>query len=282
MPYFTSGGHRLHYREQGNGPLLLLLPGNSASGAHMQGELDYFMGRYHAVALDFLGTGRSERLAVWPDDWWARAAEDAATLMTHLGESSCVAMGTSGGAVVALLLAAISPERVQAVVADSFIGHWQPPALRALVAGRPLADAHAAHFWQYGHGEDWRQVVEADSALLERLAERGGDVLGGALARIGCPTLFTGSLRDDLLPNVAEETCSMARQVAGSHVYFADSGNHPLMWSRPQAFRRAAGCFLDCVMAPAGSQAGLAALHEGETSGDNGTGARHNRCATLA
>jgi valacyclovir hydrolase len=257
MPYFTSFGHRLHYREQGRGPLLLLLPGNSASGAHMRGELDHFMGEFHVVALDLLGTGQSERVAVWPDDWWALAAQDAAALVEHLGGGPCIAMGTSGGAAVALLLAGSMPERVRAVVADSFIGRWQPRSLQAMVAGRLLDDAHAARFWQYGHGEDWRQVVEADSALLERLAERGGDLLGGALAQVSCPTLFTASLRDDLLPNVAEEACAMARQVRGSHVYLADSGNHPLMWSRPEAFRRVAGCFLDWVLERTGSRADM-------------------------
>ena len=34
MPYVTHDDHRLFYREQGNGPLLLILPGNTASSAH--------------------------------------------------------------------------------------------------------------------------------------------------------------------------------------------------------------------------------------------------------
>jgi len=201
MPHFTSHGHRLHYYEQGRGPLLLLLPGNSASGAHMRGELEHFSSRgLRAVALDLLGTGRSERLAVWPDDWWLQGARDAAVLVHHLGEESCVAVGCSGGADVALLMAALAPEKVRAVVADSTAPPNLPAELRAAVAARPPDDSAAAGFWQYGHGDDWRQVVQADSDLLLRLAERGGDILGDCLAKVHCPVLFTASLRDEMLP----------------------------------------------------------------------------------
>ena len=72
MPYFEHNGHRLFYRASGDGPLLLLLPGNTASSVCHEGELAHFGQRYHAVALDFWGTGQSDRLAQWPVDWWSK------------------------------------------------------------------------------------------------------------------------------------------------------------------------------------------------------------------
>ena len=88
MPYFTSNHHRLFYREQGSGPLLLILHGNTASSAHhaLIGDLDYFARRYRVVAPDFLGCGQSDRLAMWPLDWWAQGGRDAAALVQHLGD----------------------------------------------------------------------------------------------------------------------------------------------------------------------------------------------------
>jgi len=83
MPHFITNGHRLFYREQGQGGLLVLLPGNTASSAHLLGELDYFGQFFHAVAMDFWGTGRSDRLSFWPDDWWQKGAANAFLQYLH-------------------------------------------------------------------------------------------------------------------------------------------------------------------------------------------------------
>lgn len=136
MPSFIHNTHRLHYREQGDGPLLLILPGNTASSACHSGELAYFGQHYRTVALDFLGTGQSDREAVWSDDWWEQAAYDAASLVDHLGQESCLAMGTSGVAIVVLLLAILIPERVQAIIADSCVERFPAEWLETLVAER--------------------------------------------------------------------------------------------------------------------------------------------------
>lgn len=128
MPYFTHNQKRLHYIEQGQGPLLVILPGNTASSAHHQGELDFFSGLgYHAVSLDFHGTGQSDRIAgPWPLDWFEQNAHDCAALIKHLGGESTVVTGTSGGAIVAVLTAIHYPTLVRALIADS-AGRFYPP-----------------------------------------------------------------------------------------------------------------------------------------------------------
>ncbi len=68
MAYFTWNGKHIHYRENGAGELLLILPGNTASSICHQGELDHFGKAYHAVAIDFLGTGKSDRESEWSDN----------------------------------------------------------------------------------------------------------------------------------------------------------------------------------------------------------------------
>ncbi|QTA84412.1 alpha/beta fold hydrolase [Desulfonema magnum] len=88
MPYFIYNNHRLFYREQGNGQLLLILPGNTASSACLQSELEYFGRHYHVVSFDFMGTGRSDRMSSWPEDWWKQGADQAAALLDHLGTDS--------------------------------------------------------------------------------------------------------------------------------------------------------------------------------------------------
>jgi len=244
MPTFKHDQHRLHYRERGEGALLLILHGNTASSILHQGELEYFGQRYHAVAMDFLGTGQSERVDRWPDDWWLQGAQDAVALMDHLGVDQGVAMGTSGGGIVALLMAQHAPDRVRAVIADSCVKRQPPEVLRAEVASRRQRHPEAVAFWQHAHGEDWKQVIEADNDLLLRLAEQDGQWFDRSLSNIECPTLLTGTLQDSLLHNGAAQMVAMAREIDGSQLVLINGGDHPLMWSRPQRFRQTVDAFL--------------------------------------
>ncbi len=247
MPYFTCDGQQLHYREQGSGPLLLILPGNTASSACHAGELDYFSQRYHTVALDFLGTGQSVRVARWPDDWWTRSACHAGELIEQLGGEPAIVMGTSGGAIVALWTAILCGEHVRAVVADSTGERLDPDQLRAEMRAREARTPGQMRFWQSAHGNDWDQVVAADTAFLLRFADRGGDCFGGRLNEIGCPVMFSASLYDPSIPNPVDGLSAMSAQVPGSWLFLVNGGDHPLMWSRPEPFRRMCNAFLSSV-----------------------------------
>ena len=244
MPHFTHNDQRLFYREQGEGRLLLVLPGNTASSACHPAELDYFGQRYRAVSLDFLGTGQSDRIEVWPDDWWEQSARAAMALVDHLGQDQCLVMGTSGGGVVALSTAVLFPERVEAVIADSCVEKFRPDWIRTVISIRNQRTLEQVSFWQHAHGDDWAQVVEADSDLFKRLAERDGDFFNGHLRQICCPVLFIASLQDQALQNVGVQVGSMCQQIPKSRAFLVNEGDHPLMWSKPQLFRSASDAFL--------------------------------------
>jgi valacyclovir hydrolase len=244
MPHFTHHGRHLFYREQGSGNLLLILTGNTASSACHASELDYFSRRFHVVALDFYGTGQSERAADWGSDWWQQGAHDASALIAHLNEGVAIVMGMSGGAMVSLLLAAAYPDRLQAVIADSCVAAMSPDDLRSVVAGRQAETPDQAAFWRFAQGDDWQQVVHADSAFLLRMAEQGGFSLAERLPLVRCPVLFTGSLRDATVVDPGPKICAMSMMTPGSRVFLSSEGEHPLMWSRRSDFRRAADCFL--------------------------------------
>jgi valacyclovir hydrolase len=150
MPDFTWRGRRVHFREAGDddAPLLVVLPGSTASSANHTGELTRFGRAHHVVALDYLGTGASERLEHWPLDWWENGAEQAAGLAAHFGAARYALMGCSGGGTMALLIAAERSGEVIAVVADSCPEALAPEDLRRIVAGRtglpPAGDEDAA------------------------------------------------------------------------------------------------------------------------------------------
>ena len=250
MPEFVSGRRRLHYREQGRGRTLVILTGNTSSSAMQQAELGHFGRDHRALALDYWGTGRSERASVWPDDWWEIAAHDTVALLDHLQCKQATLVGSSGGGVVGLVVAGLAPGRVEAVVADSCVPHLPAEWVLRVVAARETPSRGAASFWRQAHGDDWADVVAADSDLMRRLAAAGGvDVLQGRLGHVGCPVLLTASLRDEILPDLDAQLLEMVRATAGSRLVLMDRGTHPLMWSRPNEFRWAADCFLAEVLA---------------------------------
>ena len=249
LDQFTANGHSLAYRSAGKGTLLVILPGNTSSSAWHEGELNHFGKRCHTVAMDFVGTGRSQRLDPWPLDWWQQAARDALALVEVLGEEQAILMGTSGGAVAALWAAIFAPERVRAVIADSCGEHIEPERLRAEIANRQQKTPAQAAFWEKAHGPDWEQVVAADNRICLALAERGGDWFEGRLGEIRCPVLFTASLQDDLLPGLGEQLPRMAAQVVNGRVLLCGEGTHPWMGSRPHEFRAVADAFMSLVEA---------------------------------
>lgn len=250
MPTFTWDDHQLHYRAQGEGPLLLILPGNTASSACHKGELAYFSAHpgagHHAVSLDFLGTGRSDRVAAWADDWWAQGAHQARALVDHLSYDRCAVMGTSGGAMAALWMAVLFPDTVQGVIADSCVQHFTKGMLRDnVVEERTQRSPGQVAFWEYAHGEDWAQVVDADTDLIRRFVARGGTWAEGRLGEIRAPVLFTASAQDTMLPAIRTELLAMSAKIPHSRVYLHHEGDHPLMWSQPEVFRYQADFFLE-------------------------------------
>jgi valacyclovir hydrolase len=236
---------RIYYCQRGKGPLLVLLPGNTASSVHLQGELTYFSDRFRVIALDFLGTGQSDRVGVWDDQWWFQGARQVAALINYLGCERAILVGTSGGVVAALLTAVHFPERVCAVVGDSFVECAPPEQFRKLViAERARRTPGQIEFWRTGHGEDWEQVVDADTAMLERFADHGADWFQGQLARVRCPVLITGSLQDELVPDAPQQFCGIVNKISDCRLYLHNDGGHPLTWSAPDAFRAVCNQFL--------------------------------------
>jgi pimeloyl-ACP methyl ester carboxylesterase len=245
VPTVPDPGARLFVREAGAGPPLLILPGNTASSACHASEIAHFARRFRTIAVDLPGTGRSERLAVWPRDWWAASAAAVVDLLDSLRIDRCAMAGTSGGAVVALLAAIAAPARVAAVVADSVVAHLPATAVQAQVAARVERTPSQQAFWALAHGEDWAQPVDADSAMLAGYSETGIDFFGGRLGEASCPVLLTASLADDALPDVGKQLCAMVQALPRASLFLADAGGHPLMWSRPEVFRPVADAFLD-------------------------------------
>lgn len=248
MSFFKWADHQIYYQIQGNGPLLLVLPGNTASSACYLGEIEYFSRHYRVASLDFLGTGKSDRLTKWTTDWWFQAVKQAKGLIEHLEYENCMLVGTSGGAVIALLMAINFPNIIKTVIADSCVERFSEQILeKSVIQERKLLTESQIKFWEYAHGDDWKQVIEADTNMVTEFTKSGGDWFLGRLSEIICPVLFTASRKDTALNNIIYHISKMSEQVQNSRLYISDKGDHPFMWSSSEEFRYIADYFLDSI-----------------------------------
>lgn len=165
-----------------------------------------------------------------------------------LDSKECVVLGTSGGAAVALLMAIHLGSKVRAVIADS-CGRSIPLeiARRYVSEERQRRNPEQIQFWTLAHGRDWEQVVEADTNMLMRFAESGGDWFEDRLGDIRCPVLLTAGQNDGTLPRAATQLGALYERIPTARLYLHDAGEHPLMWSCPEDFRCISDCFLQAV-----------------------------------
>ena len=118
IAYFESAGRRLAYRmRSGNGPTLMFLPGYASD---MEGAkalaLDAFAERrgLSMLRFDYSGTGSSSGL--FEDGTLALWLEDALLLLDSLTTGPVLLVGSSMGGWIALHLALLRPDRVQALI----------------------------------------------------------------------------------------------------------------------------------------------------------------------
>ncbi|NVM77738.1 pimeloyl-ACP methyl ester carboxylesterase [Duganella sp. SG902] len=130
-------GLRLHYLEQGEGPVLVLLHGNMvmADDFRRSGLLERLARTYRVIAFDRPGFGYSDRPrgVSWTPDAQATLLHQA---LGELGAAEYLVLGHSWGTLVALAMALQQPERVRGLVLLS--GYYYPgPRLDVPVAAMP-------------------------------------------------------------------------------------------------------------------------------------------------
>ncbi|MER6997713.1 alpha/beta hydrolase [Streptomyces sp. NPDC000410] len=136
-------GATLHYEVRGHGPLLLLIPGGAGGAASFDGVAGDLAVEYTVATYDPRGMSRSAlddpdpdpAHAPGPEQRVAEHADDALRMLDLLspGEPARV-FGTSSGAIAAVHLLTVHPERVERLVAH------EPPLVEVL----PDAPEHRA------------------------------------------------------------------------------------------------------------------------------------------
>lgn len=93
LPYFFYQGEALllHLLRCGSSPPVP--PRNTASSQMFQFLLPFYTPCFHCILLDFLGSGRSQRMPELPPQLWIDQGRQAAALIRHLGPWSRLSGG---------------------------------------------------------------------------------------------------------------------------------------------------------------------------------------------
>lgn len=131
MKYLELGGIRWAYREQGQGPLVVMSHGTFLDHSLWDALAASLSDRYRCVQLDLPGHGQS---GYWPQGWGvADLVKLYPQLITALGETQATLIGLSIGGAISLRVAAEHPECVNALVyMDAAVDTPTPAAVAGL------------------------------------------------------------------------------------------------------------------------------------------------------
>ena len=144
-------GFKLHYREAGAGPTVVLLHGLGGDGSRWAPNIVPLAKSFHVVALDQIGFGQSDKPMA--NYHTGMLAEFLARFLAAIGVSKASLVGNSMGAAVALYAAVHYPAAVDRIVLADGGGFRRPNA--AAVAG----DSHVRDIQNGVTSEETREFI---------------------------------------------------------------------------------------------------------------------------
>ena len=249
MAKLDRDGVAIHYEIAGDGPVLLLSHGYSATGEMWRGQVEALKDRFRVITWDMRGHGRSD----YPDDpadySEALTVGDMAALLDAAGADLAILGGLSLGGYMSLAFNVAHPERARALlVIDTGPGYrsdearegWNKNALRT--ADR--YETEGLSRLQRGTAE-MRASVHRDASGLVRaargmLTQRDAGVMS-SLPTIAVPTLVVVGADDAPFLAAADY---MAGKIPGAKKVVIPDAGHAANMDQPAAFNAAVRGFL--------------------------------------
>lgn len=240
MSYFKYKDLNIYYKVYGEGKPLVIIHGDTASSKMFMSELKFYCKNFKVILLDLVGQGKSQRVDKLPLNYWHFNSVLVIELCKYLDINSVNLLGTSGGAIVALNAALEEPGLFDKIIVDSFMGENLPYDFAKKIADdRKIAKSKLASklFWFLMHGSDWKSVIDQNTELIINFSKNIGNFFNYNLSNVENSVLITGSLRDDLIPDIESALKSINLRIESSKLIFFESGKHPAMFSNKKDFR---------------------------------------------
>ncbi|MEO5866805.1 MAG: alpha/beta hydrolase [Sphingomonas sp.] len=260
--WMSADGLKLHYRDypgRADRPPLLCMPGLTRNARDYADLAERLAGDWRVIAVDFRGRGMSENAKDAMSYVPVTYADDIAALITDLGIERWIAVGTSLGGIVTMLLAARGVGTLAGVILNDIGPEIEPAGLsriRGYVgrqqvwptwmhAARAIAEANADVYprWRI---EEWlamakrlyrlnsagRIVLAYDMKIAEPLRVPGNEAAPDMWAALAAmkhvPMLIVrGALSDVLAAKTAERMVAAIDHA--ELVTVADTGHTPTL-----------------------------------------------------
>ena len=252
------GGARIHFAERGEGPVVLFLHAFPLSSGMWLKQMNALKDGFRAVAMDFPGFGKSERLAAPATmDLFAQAA--LATL-DAVGAQKAAVVALSMGGYAALELRERAPERVAALaLCDTRATADTPESRKAREATaraveedgcQVLAERMIPNLVSSAATDALKREVEklitensSEGAAAALRAMAGRRDFTPFLGQVGCPTLVVVGAHDTMTP--PSEAQALARAISGAALETIPAAGHLSNLENPKAFDTALRAFLE-------------------------------------
>jgi pimeloyl-ACP methyl ester carboxylesterase len=262
--YLTVAGKRVHYKDQGKGPVLLLVHGSSSTMKTWDAMVPLLLrAGYRVIRYDVPGLGLSDDV---PDAalGTVQPADIAEALLTARGVGKASVIGVSSGGTLGSFLAAKRPDLVERLIISNAPSDPVDTAHLVPTPGWATAQANAkatgfqdANFWSeflsYFAG-DGRRIDAATRAhfydfnrrtphknfiaMIAKVAD--APKARAAMAAVKAPTLLIWGGSDALLPNKSGHILrNYLTGTEASIVFMPDVGHFPPI-ETPERFTRIA------------------------------------------
>jgi pimeloyl-ACP methyl ester carboxylesterase len=211
-------GVRVHYRDAGDGPPIVILHGGWGYDAFpFDRQITALASRHRIVIPDRTGYGRSEPIDTLATGFHQSAAEETLAVIEALHLDRPILWGHSDGAIVALLIGLQAPHRIAGAIVEATHYFRHKPASRpffeAIVAKprAPFLDVHS---------RTWIRIVDEST--------RGDDFYGGRLSELRVPVLLVHGGRDPRTePGELGALSAALRPIPSRMLLLADGGHSP-------------------------------------------------------
>jgi pimeloyl-ACP methyl ester carboxylesterase len=233
-----ADGARLHYEDEGSGPLILLVHGGTGTGAYDWERVRPALARrFRVITPDLRGHGRSS------DPQWQIGVEsigrDMLGLLGSLGQRASAIVGFSFGASAMLALLCERPELTDAFVGIGLSRSGDPDRVGPITAG-PWPRGLVALEHEHGAGADhWRQLREHIAASWVDDLELDDD----DLSRVQIPVLVACGDRDPIEP--LDVAIGIAQALPAGELLVLPGAGHFLARERSAEFVAVLDGFLD-------------------------------------
>lgn len=193
------------------------------------------------LQLEYYLFSQVQTLRKWPTDLWYEWSKQVVALCDYLNFAKVDLIGCSGGALVAINVTLENPERIDAVVADSFEGIKASPSITEQISiGRNYAKQNEGFCSMLNamHGDDWEKVLDADTEAVVNHAKTVGDFFHRPFSELQAKMLLTGSAEDEMFPKGHYEELfhNICSQTSFAKSYIFEHGGHPAMMSNMEEF----------------------------------------------